>query len=179
MQTSKISRIYKIITGGVLVILALSPITESAIASPNEQTIPTAPPPTSVITPSTTPTSPGQPTAIATVPRQSTTTQSKAATASPTFQGYATSTVIEPSATSITDREMTPLVTGTAVPFGETLTATTAQERPTGTVIAVSTGGGIRGVGTSALVAGLVLLLVAGVVWWVRSRRTDTLEKNH
>jgi len=174
-----ISRIYKITMGGVLVILALSLITESGIASPNEQTIPTAPPPTSVITPRKTPTPPGRPTTIATVPRQSTATQSETATASPTSTGNATSTAIEPSATSITAREKNPFVTGTALPFGETLTATTTQQRPMGTVIAVSTGSGISGVGTCALVAGVVLLLVAGVVWWVRSRRTDTLDKNH
>ncbi len=168
------SRIHKVTAVVGLVLWALCLVTGGGSARPNEQTVPTAPPPTATITPGRTPTSPGQPTVIATEPRGSTATQTQVAMMSPTSQGGAGNPPSEPSATGITGGGTIPLVTGTIKPVAETSTAVSTPKGPTSTVIAEGAGGGSRGLGTFALVAGLGLLLVAAIVWWVRSRRSDT-----
>lgn len=70
--------------------------------------------------------------------------------------------------------ETIPRLTGTTALLEETQTAMVIPENAATAVDLGSLRGGTRGEGKTLLVVGVLLLLVAVVVWWIKSRRADT-----
>ena len=175
MKSGYMRQSCKLAIAGMVMFLVLSVMTRDGKASRNEQTVPTAPPPT-VPLPSSTPavkTPTRMPTSL-TQPTQAATTQ--AVESSPTALDIGTSPTSFRISSEVPGGGTIPLVSATAEPMLKTQTLTDTPGGTTSTVIPGSAGGGIRGGGTVLLGLGVILLVALVIVWWVRSRRTDTPE---
>jgi hypothetical protein len=183
MQTIHKERTPKLVVLILLVLfLYLSFQLPVARASTSHQTIPTAPPTTSVtptITSTSTPISASTSTAInppqTTVPATQKTlvlpSQTPGSTISPTG-GAISSTV--PSATELPGLGTIPVLTATLLPAEATQIASTTPYIPTATVTPKTNLPGYREILYCLLCGVIVLILVLGFVWFIKSRRRQS-----
>ena len=156
----------------VTLCVGLGVLVEGGQASTVHQTIPTAPPATSTaIAPSATPTELQQATVIATQPIQVTNTDTADITASATVESIATSATAVSIGTSVPSIGTTPTPLETLVATKASPAQATAAQAVTATAVAETRVTGSRWGVYCLSGAGVVLILVIGVVWYLRSRR--------
>jgi hypothetical protein len=168
---------YKLAWAVLLVSLMLGGLVQMGSASHNEQTVPTAPPPTVMGSPTITYTDQVQPTRVTSEPTQAMATSLPSDRAGQTDEGIpATPTILPSKAGELGAGTVFPLTETANVGVG-TATAVLATGRPISSEGVLATPkpfvGGSETTGVTGWVVGVgvVLLLLAVVVWYVRSRR--------
>jgi hypothetical protein len=175
MQTILKSRILKLAVAFMLgLILWLSILLPMGRASTSHQTIPTAPPTTEVIptiSPSRTPTNPPQTTIISTQPTQVQPSHTPSSTNSPTAETNTSRPTIVPTTTRLPGNGTIPVLTVTPAATEVIRISPTSSALPTSTVSIA-----IKSPISSAILfcllgGGIVLIIVIGIIWFLKSRQ--------